>query len=271
MKGMDVRTRNNVKILGSGSQPMLFAHGFGCDQTMWHHITADFEEHYKLVLFDYVGCGQSNKSCYDPIQYSTLDGYTQDVLDICRTLDLRDVIFVGHSVSGMIGLLAAEREPHRFSKIIMLGPSACYINDPHYKGGLEKEMVEGILATIDAGTQDWAQQLAPVIMGNPDRPELAAELSSLFCKVEPEVASLFARATFLTDSRAKLAGLSIPTLIMQCAQDVVAPEAAGEYIHEHLPGSVLIKLHATGHVPQLSAPQETVAVMKEYLGANDAH
>jgi sigma-B regulation protein RsbQ len=268
---MNVLTRNNVKIFGSGSQPILFAHGFGCDQTMWRHITRDFEEHYKIVLFDYVGCGQSNKSCYDPIQYSTLDGYAQDVLDICRALNLQEVIFAGHSVSGMIGLLAAELEPNRFSRIIMLGPSACYINDPHYKGGLEKEMVDGILTAIDAGTPDWAHQLAPVIMGNPDRPQLAAELSSLFCKVEPEVASLFARATFLTDSRSKLAGFSIPTLIMQCAQDVVAPEAAGQYIHEQLPASILIKLQATGHVPQLSAPEETVAVMKEYLAAEGMH
>jgi sigma-B regulation protein RsbQ len=264
---MDIITRNNVNISGKGTQPMLFAHGFGCDQTMWRHILPAFEEHYKVILFDYVGCGKSDKSCYDPADYASLDGYAQDILDICHTLSLRDIVFVGHSVSGMIGMLAAKLEPHRFSKIIMLGPSACYINDLHYKGGLEKEMVEGILATIDAGTQDWAQNLAPVIMGNPDRPELAAALSSLFCTLDPKVASQFARATFLSDNRKQLSELTVPTLIVQCAEDIVAPEPAGRFINEQIPGSTLVKLQATGHVPQVSAPLETISVIKGYLGA----
>jgi sigma-B regulation protein RsbQ len=263
---MDILTRNNVNISGKGTQPMLFAHGFGCDQTMWGHITPAFEEHYKIILFDYVGCGKSDKSCYDPADYSSLDGYAQDIIDICHALSLRDIIFVGHSVSGMIGMLAAKLEPHRFSRIIMLGPSACYINDPHYKGGLEREMVDGILATIDAGTHDWAYNLAPVIMGNPDRPELAAELSTLFCELDPKVASQFARATFLSDNRPQLAALKVPTLIMQCSEDIVAPEAAGSFIHRSIPGSTMVKLQATGHVPQVSAPMETISVMKGYLG-----
>lgn len=264
---MDVLARNNVKVFGSGTQSMLFAHGFGCDQTMWRFITPAFEDHYRIILFDYVGCGASDKSCYDPADYSSLDGYAQDVLDICHTLSLRDIVFVGHSVSGMVGMLAAQLEPARFSRIVMLGPSACYINDPQYKGGLEREMVNGILSTIDAGNTDWAHNLAPVIMGNTDRPELALELSSLFCELEPKVASQFARATFLTDSRSKLQELEIPTLIMQCAEDVVAPEAAGEFLHKNIRGSKLVKLQATGHVPQISAPAETIQVMRNYLGA----
>ncbi len=264
---MNIIARNNVQVSGKGKQPMLFAHGFGCDQTMWRHIVPAFEESYKVIVFDYVGCGASDKSCYDPADYSSLEGYAQDVLDVCKALDLRDVIFVGHSVSGMIGAMAATWEPRRFSKIIMLGPSACYINDPHYKGGLEHEMVNGIISSIDSGTQDWAGNLGPVVMGNADRPELAAELVSLFCSVAPEVASQFARATFLTDSRQKLSQVTVPTLIMQCAEDIVAPEAAGAFIHQQITGSTFIKMRATGHVPQMSAPEETISTMKEYLAA----
>lgn len=263
---MNIIDRNNVKVFGKGTQPMMFAHGFGCDQTMWRYITAAFEEHYKIVLFDYVGCGKSDMSCYDPADYSSLEGYAQDVIDICHALQLRDVILVGHSVSGMIGAMAARQEPHRFSRIIMLGPSACYINDVNYKGGLERNMVEGIIASIESGSGEWPHQLGPVVMGNPDRPELADELISLFCNVAPEVARQFARATFLTDSRASLSGLNVPTLILQCTNDIVAPEEAGAFIHKHVPDSTFIKMKATGHVPQVSAPEETVQIMKSYLG-----
>lgn len=262
---MDVLARNNVKVFGHGTQPMLFAHGFGCDQTMWRFLTPAFEDNYRIILFDYLGCGQSDKSCYDPADYSSLDGYAQDVLDICHTLSLRDIIFVGHSVSGMVGMLAAKLEPSRFSRIVMLGPSACYINDKDYKGGMERDTVNGIIASIDAGGDAWPNNLAPVVMGNADRPELAAELSTLFCELDPKVAQQFARATFLCDYRKNLAGFRVPTLIMQCAKDVVAPVGAGEFIHQALPGSKLVQLKATGHVPQISAPEETIAVMKSYL------
>ena len=262
---MSILNRNSVRTFGRGTQPMLFAHGFGCDQSMWQHITPAFEEHYRIVTFDYVGCGRSDKSCYDPIRYSTLEGYAEDILEVCSVLGLRDVIFVGHSVSGMIGMLAASRRPGVFSRIIMLGPSACYINDVDYKGGLDRGTIDSIVASIEAGGDEWAEQLAPVVMGNPDRPDLAAELSSLFCELSPEVAQQFAKATFYTDSRAQLSSLQVPTLIMQCTNDVVAPDAAGQFIYEAVPGSKLVKLSATGHVPQVSAPEETVRVMQAYL------
>lgn len=268
---MDILFRNNVRSFGQGVQPMLFAHGFGCDQTMWRFITPAFEDTYRIVLFDYVGCGRSDRSCYDPLRYSSLEGYAQDVLDVCKALHLNSVIFVGHSVSGMIGMLAASKEPSRFSKIMMLGPSACYINDPHYNGGLDKSAVDQILNAIDCGKKDGMDQLAIQIMGNTDRPQLAAELSSLFCELDPKVARLFAQVTFLSDSRQKLHELNVPTLIMQCSQDVVAPPEAGSFLHEHIRNSILVKLNATGHVPQMSAPDETISVMKDYLFGVSEH
>lgn len=262
---MDIRIRNNVKVFGQGVQPMLFAHGFGCDQTMWRFITPAFEDVYRVILFDYVGCGKSAQSCYDPMRYSSLEGYAQDVLDICEELHLNSVVFVGHSVSGMIGMLAAKKEASRFSKILMLGPSACYVNNPNYRGGLDRHVVDSILKSINLGTKDWAYHLAPLIMGNIDRPQLAAELSSLFCELDPTVARIFAEASFLSDSRTHLQELTVPTLIMQCTDDMVAPPAAGDYLHEHIKGSVLVKLDATGHMPHMTAPDETINVMKDYL------
>jgi sigma-B regulation protein RsbQ len=232
---------------------------------MWRFITPAFEDVYRVILFDYVGCGKSASSCYDPLRYSSLEGYAQDILDICEELHLNSVVFVGHSVSGMIGMLAAKTEPSRFSKILMLGPSACYINAPDYRGGFDREEVEHILDSINSGKKDWAYHLAPLIMGNIDRPQLAAELSTLFCDLDPKVARIFAEATFLTDNRIHLHELTVPTLIMQCSDDLVAPPAAGDYVHQHIKGSVLVKLDATGHMPQMTAPDETINVMKDYL------
>lgn len=263
---MNILTRNNVRVFGNGNQPMLFAHGFGCDQTMWRYITPAFEVDYRIVLFDYVGCGGSDKASYDPIRYSNLEGYAQDVLDVCKALHLKDVIFVGHSVSGMVGTLAANMAPEYFSRIIMLGPSACYINDlPHYNGGFEQEDINGLLHAIECGSDEWAYKFGPAVMGNPDRPELAAELSTLFCSLEPKIARQFAEVTFCTDSREAVKMLNTPTLIMQCSDDMVAPPAAGEYLHQSIHRSTLARLEAKGHVPQMSAPDETILVMKSYL------
>jgi sigma-B regulation protein RsbQ len=261
-----VLTRNNVKTFGRGTQPMLFAHGFGCDQNMWRYVTPAFENDYRIVLFDYVGSGKSDLSAYDATRYASLDGYAQDVLDVCHALDLHDVIFVGHSVSSMVGVLAANREPGLFSKLLLIGPSPRYINDaPDYVGGFERSDIEGLLETMEKNYIGWANFLAPAIMKNPDRPELSAELEASFCSTDPVIAKNFAEATFFADNRADLAAVSVPSLIMQCSEDIIAPEAVGAYLARELAGSTLASLRATGHCPHMSHPDETIDVMRRYL------
>ena len=263
---MDVLRRNNVKVSGRGTQPMLFAHGFGCDQNMWRFVAPAFADDYRIVLFDYVGSGRSDVAAYDPERYASLDGYAADVLDVCRAADLRDAVFVGHSVSAMVGVLAAKREPERFSDLIMIGPSPRYLNDaPEYVGGFERSDIEGLLETMDKNYIGWANYLAPAIMANPDRPELGQELNDSFCSTDPVIARRFAEATFYADNRTDLADVRIPSLILQCAEDIIAPREVGEYVHRALDGSTLRQMQATGHCPHMSAPEETVALMREYL------
>ncbi len=260
--------RHNVRATGRpGATPMVFAHGFGCDQHMWRFVTPAFEDDYKLVLFDYVGSGKSDLSAYDPLRYSTLDGYAQDVLDVIRALDLRDVIFVGHSVSSMVGVLAAKREPERFAKLIMVGPSPRYINDGDYVGGFERADIEGLLDLMDKNYIGWASFLAPVVMGNADRPELQAELNASFCSTDPKIARNFATATFFSDNRADLADLRVPSLILQCAEDAIAPVEVGRYVARSVPAGTLRMLKATGHCPHVSHPDETIDAIREYLAA----
>jgi sigma-B regulation protein RsbQ len=262
----DVLTRNNVTVFGSGTQPMLFAHGFGCDQNMWRFVAPAFADDYRIVLFDYVGSGRSDLRAYDAERYSTLGGYAQDVLDVCHALDLRDVIFVGHSVSSMIGVLAANREPERFANLILIGPSPRYINDgSEYVGGFERSDIEGLLETMEKNYIGWANFLAPAIMRNPEHPELTTELETSFCSTDPVIARRFAHATFLADNRQDLASVRVPSLIMQCAEDIIAPRAVGEYVHRALPDSTFRELKATGHCPHMSHPDETIAVIREYL------
>ncbi|HZI13279.1 MAG TPA: alpha/beta hydrolase [Myxococcus sp.] len=257
--------RNNVKVLGRGSQAMLLAHGYGCDQGMWRHVTPAFLESHRLVLFDHVGAGQSDITAYSRTRHGSLRGYAQDVLEICRELDLKDAIFVGHSVSATIGILAAIDEPSRFEKLILICPSPCYVNDGDYVGGFEADQMEGLLESLESNYTGWASAMAPTIMGNPERPELGEELAQSFCRADPEIARHFARVTFLSDNRADLPRLKTPALILQCSEDVIAPPAVGEYLHRHLAGSRLQVLGATGHCPHLSAPEETIAAMKTFL------
>ena len=263
----DVLRRNNVRVSGKGTQPLLFAHGFGCDQNMWRFITPDFEDDYKIVLFDYVGSGHSDLGAYDATRYGKLDGYAQDVLDIIRALDLRDVIFVGHSVSSMVGVLAANEEPSRFDRLILIGPSPRYINDSPYVGGFERKDIEGLFEMMDRNFVGWANFLAPAIIKNPDRPELGQELTESFCSTDPVIARRFAEATFLADNREDLTHVSVPSLILQCSDDMVAPTEVGDYLHRELKGSTLRQMNATGHCPHMSDPEETVALMKEYLAS----
>jgi sigma-B regulation protein RsbQ len=263
----DVLVRNNVNVSGRGTRPMLFAHGFGCDQNMWRFITPAFENDYQIVLFDYVGSGKSDLRAYDASRYGKLDGYAQDVLDICHALDLRDVIFVGHSVSSMIGVLAANREPDRFSQLIMVGPSPRYINDEGYVGGFERGDITGLLDLMDKNYIGWANFLAPVIMKNAERPELTRELQESFCSTDPVIARRFAEVTFFADNRDDLPRVSVPSLVIQCLEDAVAPVEVGAYVSRTTPNSTLRMMRATGHCPHISHPDETVEAMKTYLSA----
>jgi sigma-B regulation protein RsbQ len=267
---MDIVKRNNIKVSGNGSQPMVFAHGFGCDQNMWRFVTPAFEKEFKIILFDYVGAGKSDLSAYNVERYSNLNGYAQDVLDVCRELRLNNVIFVGHSVSSMIGLLAAIKEPAVFAELIMVGPSPCYINNPGYKGGFERTDIEELLVTMDKNYIGWANFLAPAIMKNPERPELGKELTESFCSTDPVIARQFAKATFFSDNRRDLSKVTVPSLIMQCSDDIIAPNEVGEYLNVNLPVSTLRVLKATGHCPHMSDPEETISVIKQYLSSKKA-
>lgn len=264
----DILKRNNVNVLGEGTRPMLFAHGFGCDQNMWRLIVPAFESDYKVILFDYVGAGRSDWSAYKPERYGSLNGYAQDILDICEALDLKDVIFVGHSVSSMIGLLAAIKAPERFAHLIFVSPSPSYLNDlPEYHGGFERAEIEGLLGMMDKNYMGWASTLAPLVMQNPERPELTQELEQSFCSTDPEIARRFAEVTFFSDNRTDLPKAPVPSLIIQCAVDAIAPVDVGEYMHRHMPDSTLQLLKATGHCPHMSHPEETIQEIKAYLSA----
>lgn len=262
---MSVLQRNNVRVFGRGTTPLVFAHGYGCDQNMWRLITPAFEDRYRIVLFDYVGAGQSDLSAYDPARYSSLQGYADDVLEICDALDLHHGVFVGHSVSSMIGILATLKEPDRFDQLVLVGPSPRYIDDEGYVGGFSPDDIRELLSFQDANYLGWSQNLTPTIMGNPDRPELAEELTNSFCRTDPAIAKQFAAVTFLSDNRADLPRLQARALVLQCKEDVIAPMSVGEYVHHHLPDSQLVILNAVGHCPHLSAPDQTIAAIESFL------
>jgi sigma-B regulation protein RsbQ len=262
---MSVLQRNAVKVCGRGRQPMLFAHGFGCDQNMWRFVAPAFEDDYRVVLFDHVGSGNSDLRAWRRDKYAKLDGYADDVLELCRALELEEVVFVGHSVSAMIGVLAALREPRRFASLVMIGPSPCYLNTGEYRGGFSREDLEGLLDFMDSNYLGWSSAMAPKIMGNPERRELGEELTNSFCRTDPEIAKHFARVTFLSDNRADLPKVNVRTLVLQCSQDIIAGTQVGEYVHREIPGSRLVVMRATGHCPNLSAPQETIDAMKAFL------
>jgi sigma-B regulation protein RsbQ len=262
---MDPLARHNVHVSGAGETAIMFAHGFGCDQNMWRFVAPEFEATHRVVLFDHVGCGGSDAAGYEPERYRSLAAYADDVLSIADALDIRAGVFVGHSVSAMIGVLAARKRPEVFSRLVMVGPSPCYLNDGEYRGGFERADIEELLQFMDSNFLGWSAMLTPQIMGNPDRPELAEELNNSFCRIDPDIAKQFARVTFLSDNRSDLEGFALPTLVLQCSDDVIAPETVGRYVHERIAGSTLVNLQATGHCPNLSAPEETVAAIKSWL------
>jgi sigma-B regulation protein RsbQ len=260
-----IEKRNNVVGLGAGERTMMFAHGFGCDQNMWRFLVPAFEDRFRIVLFDHVGAGGSELSAYSREKYGSLGGYAADVVEIARAVDMRGGIFVGHSVSAMIGVLAAIEAPELFDALVLIGPSPCYVNDSDYVGGFSRAELDELLEFLDSNHMGWSAAMAPVIMGNPERPELGEELTNSFCMTDPEIAKHFARTTFLSDNRADLARLKTPVLILQCSEDVIAPEAVGDYVHRALSNSSFVQMRATGHCPNLSAPEETIAAMERFL------
>jgi sigma-B regulation protein RsbQ len=258
--------RFNVTVSGrSDGQPMVFAHGFGCDQHMWRYVAPHFEDEFQVILFDHVGAGGSDLAAYDPDRYDSLSAYAEDVLLICHELGLNDVIFVGHSVSAMIGVLAAAAEPERFAKLVLVGPSPRYIDDDSYVGGFSESDIAELLDSLESNYLGWSSAMAPVIMGNAERPQLGEELTDSFCRTDPQIARQFARVTFLSDNRADLGKMATPTLVLQCRQDVIAPVAVGEYVAAALADSALVLLDATGHCPNLSAPDATAAAIADFV------
>lgn len=260
----DVIRRNNVRISGTGPT-IVFAHGYGCDQNMWRYVAPAFAKDHQVVLFDYVGAGDSDLTAYHSEKYATLHGYAQDVLDIYEVLGLKETIFVGHSVSSMIGVLAAIKRRELFQKLILVGPSPRYLNDDGYTGGFSNADIEGLLSALDSNYLGWSAAVAPAIMGNADSPELGAELTNSFCRTDPKIAKNFARATFLSDNRKDLRNVSVPTLILQCEDDIIAPKEVGNFVHQEIANSTLVQMKATGHCPNLSAPEETTSLIKAYL------
>ncbi|MBY0360582.1 MAG: alpha/beta hydrolase [Phreatobacter sp.] len=260
-----VKRRHAIRVVGSGSRPMVFAHGFGCDQNMWKALVPAFQDDFRIILFDHVGAGQSDLAAFDPARYATLDGYAEDVLTICEALDLRDVVFVGHSVSASIGIRAALLQPERFSDLVLIGPSPCYLDDGDYRGGFSVDALEEMLELLSSNFLGWSSAMAPAIMGNPERPDLAAELEESFCRTDPGIAAHFARVTFFSDTRDDLPRMGKPALVLQCSQDVIASEVVGRYVADHLPRGRFVQLAATGHCPHVSHPEEVVAQMRRYL------
>jgi sigma-B regulation protein RsbQ len=262
---MTVQRRNNVHVSGSGPATMFFAHGFGCDQNMWRLLTPAYASRYRIVLFDLVGSGASDLAAYDRQKYASLQGYADDVLEIVQELAAGPSIFVGHSVSAMIGLLADIKAPGTFAAQVMIGPSPCYINDGDYVGGFTRKDIDSLLETLEGNYLGWAGSMAPAIMGAPAQPELGAELTNSFCRTDPEIAAQFARVTFLSDLRDRLPQLATPTLIVQCNDDLIAPVAVGEYMHRVLPRSTLSIIENIGHCPHLSAPCASGAAIDGFL------
>ncbi|GGQ49026.1 alpha/beta hydrolase [Streptomyces althioticus] len=265
---MSILRRNNVRVTGATSgRPVVLVHGFGCDQNMWRLVEPLLAEDHPLVLFDYVGAGRSELSAWQEDRYSSLDGYARDLVEVLEELDLRDAVVVGHSVSSMTAVLAAAAAPERIGALVMVCPSPRYIDEDGYRGGFSAEDIDELLESLESNYLGWSATMAPVIMGNPDRPELGEELTNSFCATDPDIARVFARTTFLSDSRKDLETVTVPTLILECEQDVIAPREVGAYVHASVPGSELVTLDAVGHCPQLSAPEATASAVRAFLSS----
>lgn len=265
---MDVRTRNNITFTGLEGAPVLFfAHGFGCDQNLWRAVVERLQADFRVLLMDHVGSGASDPTAWDPDKYASLTGYADDIGDIVRELDLHDVVFIGHSVAAIIGALAVIADPTRFAKLIMLTPSPRYIDDGDYRGGFSRADIDELLESLEMNYLGWSHAMAPVIMGNPGRPDLDEELEAVFCRTDPACARVFARATFLSDNRDDLKLIAVPTLIIECAQDTIAPQGVGAYVRDLIPDSQLVTLNAIGHCPHVSDPEATAQAISTFAGS----
>ena len=260
-----IQQRNHVKVMGHGDKTIMLAHGFGCDQSMWQYIAPELAEHYQVVLFDYVGAGKSDVSAYQSEKYSTAHGYKQDVLDIIEELDLKNIYFVGHSVSSMIGMLAAIEHPEYFKKFVMIGPSPCYINEQGYVGGFEADEISELLTMMEMNFTGWANYLAPVVTDPAQNPQMTKDIEQSFVSIDPQIAREFAEMTFLSDHREKLPMMQIPTLIIQCSDDSIVPIEVGDYLHAHLPASTLQVMEVKGHYPHMSKPKETLELLEAFI------
>ena len=262
---MSALERHNVKTSGTGARSLVFAHGFGCDQSMWRHVAPHFEDRFTVVTFDHIGAGGSDSKAYDPTKYATLNGYADDVIEIGEELDIRDGIFVGHSVSAMIGALSNVARPDIFSTLILVGPSPRYVDDADYEGGFSADDIDDLLASLEENPLAWSASMAPMIVGNPDQPEHSQELAQSICKLDPDIATGFARATFTSDNRDDLPNVTARTLILQCRNDIIASERVGAYVRDKIPGSQLVMLNASGHCPNLTAPEEVIAAIRDFV------
>ena len=265
MNNSHILKRNYINVSGTGPKTVVFAHGFGCDQLVWRDIAPAFEEDYQVVLFDYVGSGRSDKSQYSPERYASLKGYAQDLLEVCDALDLKNIVFVGHSVSSMVGVLASIERPELMEKLIMIGPSPRYLNEPGYQGGFEKSDIDALLDMMEKNYNEWAKYLAPVAMGNDAGPELTADFERQLCCNDPLIARQFAEVTFTSDIRSELTKVSTPTLILQTLDDAIAPVEIGEYVHSKIPESEFVLMQATGHSGRINEPEETISYIKAFL------
>lgn len=262
---MSVKTRNNVHVAGQGAATMVFAHGFGCDQTMWRFLAPTYQNRFRVITYDLTGCGGSDLAAYDRAKYASLHGHAEDLLEIVDEFATGPVVVVGHSVSAMIGMLATIAAPQRFAAQAMIGPSPCYINDGDYVGGFSREDIHELLDTMEANYLGWSQSLAPAIMGAPNRPDLREELTNSFCRNDPEIARHFACVTFLSDHRPDVAKSTVPALVLQCSDDLIAPQTVGEWLHRHLAGSSLAVIDNVGHCPHMSAPTASSRAIDVFL------
>lgn len=257
--------RNNVKQFGNGRQPILFAHGYGCDQNMWRFITPEFEDEYRIVLFDHVGSGNSDESAYDFEKYDSLQGYARDIIEICDELKLSNVIFIGHSVSCMIGILAAIKRPNLFEKLVLIGPSPCYMNDETYFGGFSKVDIEEMIDTLESNYLGWSSHITPVIAGHPEKPEHSEELYNSFCRMNPEISKHFARVTFMGDNRNDLRKVTVPAQVIQSSPDMISQVKVGMYVHENLQNSTFTQIEVPGHIPHITNPIATIEAIRQFL------
>ncbi len=262
---MNVLRRNNVRVMGHGSRTLLFVNGFGCDQSIWRAIAPAFSSEFRLIFFDHMGAGHSDTTAYDPTKYASLAGYTQDLLDICRQLQLKQTLLIGHSVGAIIGMLAAIEEPAWFERLLLLCPSPCYINHPNYHGGFEVADIDSILAYMTTDYVGWADSFAAFLLGTPDRPSMAVELAHSFCQNDPAITKQFARVTLMADNRHDVGRLQVPCLLVQCAHDLVAPREVGEFLLAAIPQATLLTLPVSGHCPHVSAPAETLSAIRAFV------